>query len=65
MNCPYCQSEMSEGYVMGLRRLARGNNKRKLALYEKEFEITLAENLNVANTPSYRCENCKVIIIKY
>ena len=64
MKCPYCQNEMNEGYVMGIRRLAWGDNKRKFALYEKEPEITLAENLNVASVLANRCHICNIIIIK-
>lgn len=64
MQCPYCKSEMTSGMLMGLRRLAWSKNGiRKWALYEKEEEITLSENLNVAGIKAFRCNQCKIIII--
>lgn len=49
---------------MGLRRLAWSElGGRKWALYEKEGEITLAENLNVVEIEAFRCKQCRKIII--
>ena len=65
MNCPYCGAEMQDGYIMGLRRLAWGKRMRKFALHEKENETTLSENLNVAGIQAEKCNNCRIVLIKY
>ena len=65
MQCPYCKNQMVSGMLMGLRRLAWSElGGRKWALYEKEGEITLAENLNVVEIEAFRCKQCRKIIIE-
>ena len=45
MNCPFCNGEMEEGFLQGMRRVAWVKKKHKITLLPKEGEILLENNV--------------------
>lgn len=50
MKCPYCNTEMAEGYLQSGRDIIWGENKHKIFFEAGDHDITLARGLNGAIT---------------
>ncbi len=65
MKCPYCNQEMEKGFVTGLGRISFSMEYRRLMLYPKKGEITIAENTgSIAHKIAWLCKNCGMIVMR-
>lgn len=66
MNCPFCNGEMEEGFLQGMRRVAWVKKKHKITLLPKEGEILLENNVfSDFLIPAYICKYCKKVVLDY
>ncbi len=66
MKCPYCNNEMEQGLLQGMRRVAWVKNRHKISLFPKQGEILLENNTcNDFILSAEICKNCKKIILDY
>lgn len=66
--CPYCQKEMQQGYVISNgARLMFSNQKHKFVYSDdnKNNEVMLSIKHLGAYKEAYRCIDCKTIILEY
>ncbi len=66
MKCPFCNGEMEDGFLQGMRRVAWVKKKHKITLLPKEEEILLENNV-VADflISASICKYCKKIMVDY
>lgn len=70
MKCPYCNNDLTEGFIYSPRTLSWTTGKLKTfseSSLTKEGNIVLAETglLQSAKVVAYNCPSCKKIIISY
>lgn len=66
MKCPYCNSEMEQGFLQGMERLAWVKKPHKVSLLPKQGEILLENNMIKGATFSASiCKSCKKILLDY
>ena len=70
MTCPYCNSDLIEGYIYSPRTLSWTTEKLKTfseSFLTKEGNIVLSETglLHPAKVIAYNCPSCKRIFISY
>ncbi len=65
MQCPYCNAEMTEGFIQSARGIFFGIKKHKLSFIANDKEIPLANGWNGSYVKSNHCPNCKKITIDY
>ena len=70
MKCPYCNSDLTEGFIYSPRALSWTTRKLKTfseTSLTKEGNIVLSETglLQPAKVVAYNCPSCKKIIISY
>jgi len=66
MKCPYCNSEMEQGLLQGMRRVAWVKKQHKISLLPKQGEIMLEDNtFSDFIFPAQICKNCKKIVVDY
>lgn len=66
MKCPNCESEMEQGFLQGVQRVAWVKNKHKFSLMPKEGEV-LIENHAFKDfmISAWICKKCKKIVLDY
>lgn len=66
MKCPYCDSEMEQGLLQGMQRVAWVKKQHKISLHPNEGEILL-ENSVFQNFvfSAEICKTCKKIVLDY
>ncbi|QIB69682.1 hypothetical protein Ami103574_10270 [Aminipila butyrica] len=66
MKCPYCNNEMEQGLLQGMRRIAWVKKQHKLSLLPEQDEIMLENNSFSDFTLSASiCKKCKKIVVDY
>ena len=70
MKCPYCNSELTKGYIYSPRTLSWTTEELKTfceSSLTKEENIVLSETglLHPAKIIAYHCASCKKMIISY
>lgn len=66
MKCPYCNNEMEQGFLQGMRRAAWVKNRHKVSLLPKQGEILLENNTFSDFVFSAQiCKRCKKIVVDY
>lgn len=66
MKCPYCDNEMEQGLLQGMRRVAWVKKQHKLSLLPKQGEILLENNtFNDFIFSAQICKSCKKIVVDY
>lgn len=66
MKCPYCDKEMEQGLLQGMRRVSWVKKKHKISLLPKEGEILLENNTFKDFIFSAQiCKSCKKIVVDY
>lgn len=66
MKCPYCNSEMEQGLLQGMRRVAWVKKQHRISLLPKQGEILLENNnFNDFIFSAQICKSCKKIVIDY
>ena len=66
MNCPFCNGEMEEGFLQGMRRVAWVKKKHKITLLAKEGEILLDNNVfSDFFIPASIWKYCKKVVLDY
>ena len=66
MNCPYCDDEMEQGYLQGMRRVAWVKNRHKFSLLPREGEVLLENNaIKDFLLAAWICKKCKKIMVDY
>lgn len=66
MVCPYCNNEMEQGLLQGMRRVAWVKSQHKVSLHPKQGEILLENNtFNDFMLQAQICKKCKKIVIDY
>lgn len=65
MICPYCEKEMTRGYVAGLSGITFSEEYRRVSLYVRKGDISIAKFTGcVAHKAAWLCENCRMVIMK-
>jgi hypothetical protein len=66
MKCPICHSEMEQGFLQGMRRVAWVKKRHRISLFPKEGEILLENNVfNDFIFSAWICKGCKKIVVDY
>lgn len=66
MKCPYCDKEMEQGFLQGMKRVAWVKKQHKVSLLPKEGEILLENNTFKDFIFSAQiCKGCKKIVVDY
>ena len=67
MKCPYCGEEMIRGYLMSSRDITFAvDNLTKVFRIKKSDDLELSKGSGgIPHCESYRCSNCKKILIDY
>lgn len=66
MKCPYCDNEMEQGLLQGMRRVAWVKQQHKISLLPKQGEIMLKNNtFSDFVFPAQICKSCEKIIVDY
>ncbi len=66
MKCSYCNNEMEQGYLQGMRRVAWVKDKHKISLLPEKGEILLENNrFNDFLLSAWICKKCKRIVVDY
>ncbi len=66
MKCPYCDREMEQGLLQGMRRVAWVKKQHKICILPKQGEILLENNsINDFIFSAQICKSCKKIVIDY
>lgn len=67
MKCPYCNEEMTPGYIQSRDGVYWNNKERKVAALPPINGIKLSTNGNLftSSAKAFNCPKCKKIIIDY
>ena len=66
MNCPYCESEMEQGFIQGARGVIWSKHKKRLSLLAVDDDIDVTSGFWFGgHADAYLCRNCKKILIDY
>ncbi|NMA84008.1 MAG: hypothetical protein GX962_09120 [Epulopiscium sp.] len=66
MKCPFCNNEMEQGFLQGMRRVAWVKNQHKVSLLPKQGEILLENNtFRDFVFSAWICKKCKKIVVDY
>ncbi|OUQ56954.1 hypothetical protein B5E58_09880 [Tyzzerella sp. An114] len=66
MKCPYCNSEMEQGFLHGMKRVAWMTKKRKSETALNGDDIVFEDNaFNDFIFSGYICKDCKKMVIDY
>ena len=66
MNCPYCSSEMTKGFVQSARQIFFTTKKHKVHFLAREDEQILSKHSRMAPTcRALCCTKCKKVILDY
>ena len=66
MKCPYCNDEMTEGFVQSARQVFFTTEKHKLSFWaEGNEQILTQDNWTVPTCTAFCCTKCKKVIIDY
>lgn len=71
MKCPYCQREMTEGYLRNPRGVIAwtpmGMKANVLQSKAKDYQVKLGEMTptGVTTVPTYYCKDCGIFLMKH
>ena len=67
MKCPWCNKEMTEGYINSARQVVFSKDANEDFFYIASKEnITLTQhNWTRPSSKAYHCENCKKVVVDY
>ncbi len=66
MLCPFCQSEMTEGFVQSGREICFTTERKKWFLLTDENDISVSKNnWTFPACRAYHCAACKKVICDY
>lgn len=66
MRCPYCNNEMEQRLLQGMRRVAWVKRQHKVSLLPKHGEILLENNtFRDFLLQAKICKSCKKIVVDY
>ena len=66
MKCPYCETEMEQGFIQGARGVIWSKIKKRLFLVAEDDDIDITSGfLFGSHATACLCRKCKKIIIDY
>ncbi|WP_019230432.1 PF20097 family protein [Sedimentibacter sp. B4] len=66
MRCPYCNNEIEQGLLQGMRRVAWIKRQHKVSLLPKQGEVLLENNtFSDFLLQAHICKSCKKIVVDY
>ena len=66
MTCPYCETEMEQGFIQGIRGVIWSKYKKRLFLIAEDDDIDIATGFWFGSyAAACHCRKCKKIIIDY